>query len=126
MRRVGRGEHAGALRPPVLGQAAVHVVGREQAEAAVMMFSVVPGEEALAVSARVLDRAEPVRKRRPIFQSSMFSGRSQWPIFIGRGRNIAFRRGFCDTFPIEKHKHGSFATLAPSGDRFRMSTPLVR
>jgi hypothetical protein len=38
----------------------VHVVGRQQAEAAVMMFGVVPREEALAVDAGVLERAEAV------------------------------------------------------------------
>src|SRR6266566_2217377 len=66
--RIGRGEHAGALGHALLGQAEVHGVGREQAEAAVVMFGVVPGEEVLAVSTRVLDRAEAVRERRPVLE----------------------------------------------------------
>ena len=66
--RIGRGEHAGALGHALLGQAEVHVVGREQAEAAVVMFGVVPGEEVLAVGTRVLDRAEAVRERRPVLE----------------------------------------------------------
>ena len=59
MRRVGRGEHGGARGDAILGQADVHVVGREQAEAGVVMRGVVPGEEVLAVGARVL--VEPNR-----------------------------------------------------------------
>jgi hypothetical protein len=38
----------------MLGQAGVHVMRREQAEAAVMMFDVVPGEERVAVGPGVL------------------------------------------------------------------------
>ncbi len=68
MRRVRRGEHRGALGHALLGQAEVHVVGREQPEAAVVMFGVVPGEEDVPVGPRVLERAEPVRERRPVFQ----------------------------------------------------------
>src|SRR2546428_12672484 len=45
----------------------VHVVGREQAEAAVMMFGVVPREEALAVDAGASRDTRPRRAgwRRP-------------------------------------------------------------
>ena len=68
MRRVGGGQHGGPGRHSVLGQAGVHVMRREQAEAAMMMFDVVPEEEAVAVGAGVLDRAEPRREVRPVLQ----------------------------------------------------------
>ena len=64
MRRIRRGEHVGARGQALRGQAEVHVVGREQAKAAVVMGLVVPGEEVLAVGARVLDRAEAIWERR--------------------------------------------------------------
>ena len=68
MRRIRRGEHVGARGQALRGQADVHVVGREQPEAAVVMFCVVPGEEDVPVGPSVLDGAEPLRKRRPILQ----------------------------------------------------------
>jgi hypothetical protein len=68
MRRIRRGEHRGALGHTLLGQAEVHVVGREQPEAAVVMFGVVPGEEDVPVGPSILDAAEPVREFRPILQ----------------------------------------------------------
>jgi hypothetical protein len=49
------GEHGAALGDALLRQADVHVMGRQQAEAGVVMLGVVPGEEGLAVSARVLE-----------------------------------------------------------------------
>src|SRR5947199_5287542 len=52
---VRRGEHGTALGDALLRQADVHVMGRQQAEAGVVMLGVVPGEEGLAVSARVLE-----------------------------------------------------------------------
>jgi hypothetical protein len=52
----------------MLGETAVHVGGRQQPEAAVPMLCGVPGEEDVAVGARVLDGAEPLRKRRPVLQ----------------------------------------------------------
>ena len=64
MGRVRRGEDDGALGPSLLGQAEVHVVGREQAQAAVVVLSVIPGEETLAVGPGVLERAEAVREGR--------------------------------------------------------------
>jgi len=42
MGRVGDGEHGRALGDALLGQAVVHVGGRQQAEADVMVFGVVP------------------------------------------------------------------------------------
>jgi hypothetical protein len=56
MRGVGRGKHSRSRRYPLLGQAAMHVVGRQQPETAVMVLGVVPGEEDVAVGAAVLDR----------------------------------------------------------------------
>src|SRR5207245_6343447 len=44
MGRVGRGEHGRARRDALLGPAVVHVGGRQQAEADVMVLGVVPGE----------------------------------------------------------------------------------
>jgi hypothetical protein len=55
MGRVRRREQGGALGHALLGQAVVHVGGRQRAEAAVVMFGVVPGEEGLAMGARVLE-----------------------------------------------------------------------
>ena len=57
---VGRGEHGRSRRDALLGHAMVHVGGRQQAEAGVMMLGVVPREEDVAVGAGVLDRAEPL------------------------------------------------------------------
>ena len=65
---VRRGEHGTALGDALLRQADVHVMGRQQAEAGVVMLGVVPGEEGLAVGPRVLDRAEAVRERRPVLE----------------------------------------------------------
>ena len=50
MGRIRRGEHGGALGHALLGQAEVHVVGREQPAAAMVMLGVVPGEEDVPVS----------------------------------------------------------------------------
>ena len=68
MGRVGRGEHGRARRDALLGQAVVHVGGRQQAEADVMVLGVVPGEEDVAVGSGVLDRAEALRERRAVLQ----------------------------------------------------------
>jgi hypothetical protein len=68
MGRVGRGEHGRARRDALLGQAVVHVGGRQQAEADVMVLGLVPGEEDVGVRPGVLDRAEPPRKLRAILQ----------------------------------------------------------
>ena len=68
MGRIRRGEHGGALGHALRGQAEVHVVGREQPEAAVMMFGVVPGEEDVPVGPRILDRAEALREAGAVLQ----------------------------------------------------------
>src|SRR3990172_6716551 len=65
---MGRGEHGGRRGHALLGEAVVHIMGRQQSQAAVMMFDVVPGEEDVAVGAGVLDRAEPRRESRPVLQ----------------------------------------------------------
>src|SRR2546425_10233839 len=54
MGRVGRGEHGRARRDALLGQAVMHVGGRQQAEAGVMVLGVVPGEEDVGVGPGVL------------------------------------------------------------------------
>ena len=64
VRGVGRGEHGRPGCHALLGEAEVYVVRREQAEAAVMVLDVVPGEEVVAVGAGVLDRAEARREVR--------------------------------------------------------------
>src|SRR5438552_9192367 len=68
MRSIGRGEDRRAGGAALLDPPEVDIGGREQADAAVVMFRVVPGEEDVAMGARVLDRAEPLGKRRPVLQ----------------------------------------------------------
>jgi hypothetical protein len=51
MRGIGRGEHGRPRRDACLGQAMMHVRGREQAEAGMMVLGVVPGEKDVAVGA---------------------------------------------------------------------------
>jgi hypothetical protein len=68
MRAIGRSQDRRPRRDPLLGQAVMHVGGRQQPKTAVMVLDVVPGEEDVAVGADVLDRAEPVRERRPVLQ----------------------------------------------------------
>ena len=68
VRGVGRGEHGRARRDALVGVAMVHVVGRQQAEAAVPVLGVVPGEERVAVGAGIVDRAEALREVRPVLQ----------------------------------------------------------
>jgi hypothetical protein len=57
-------EDGGAFASAGLGQAVMQVVRRDQADAAVPV--VAPNEEFLAVRAGVLDRAEALRKIRPL------------------------------------------------------------
>jgi hypothetical protein len=61
VRRVCRGQHGGPGRHSMLSQTVMHVVGRQQTEAGVMVLGVVPGAEDVAVPARVLDRADALR-----------------------------------------------------------------
>jgi hypothetical protein len=58
---IGRGQYRRPRRHALLGHTVMYVGGRQQAEAAVMMFGVVPREEDVAMGADVLDRAEPFR-----------------------------------------------------------------
>ena len=46
----------------------MHVGGRQQTEADVMVLGVVPGEEDVAVGPGILDRPEPPRERRAVLQ----------------------------------------------------------
>jgi len=64
------------------GAAVVDVGGGVQAESAVMMVVVVPGEEFLAVRAGGLDRAEPGGERRPVLQG----------LELGLGVRVVVRR----------------------------------
>ena len=68
VRRVGRREHGRSRSYALIGQAVMHIRGRQQAEAGMMVFGVVPDEEGVAVGAGVLDRAETRRERRPVLQ----------------------------------------------------------
>jgi hypothetical protein len=54
------------LADDLVGPAVVKDLGREQADAAVIVLGVVPGKESLAEGACVLDRTEAVRKLGPI------------------------------------------------------------
>lgn len=65
---VGGVQDVAALGPDGCGVAVVDVGGGVQAESAVAVVVVVPGEEFLAVGAGGLDRGEPGGKRRPVFQ----------------------------------------------------------
>jgi hypothetical protein len=65
---IGGGKHGGPGGHALVGQAEVHVVRGEQAKTAVMVLGVVPREEDVAVGPDVLNRAEPVRERRPVLQ----------------------------------------------------------
>ena len=64
MGRVGGGEHSRARGDALLGQAVMHVGGRQQAEADVMMLGVVPGEEDVGVACALQEPAG--RARRPL------------------------------------------------------------
>ena len=63
---MGRGEHGDPRGHALLGEAVVHIVGRQQAQAAVMMFGVVPGEEDVAVGAGVLNATIPTGQGRAL------------------------------------------------------------
>src|SRR5215204_2440846 len=66
MKRVG-GHACTVTDVEVCGRASVVDVGRREiAQAAVMMRVVVPREEIVADAAAVRDRAEPIRKLRPV------------------------------------------------------------
>jgi hypothetical protein len=65
---VGGGQGLGALSLDGLGPAVVDVGGGVQAEPAVMMLVVVPGEEVLAVRPGRFDRGEPGGEGGPVFQ----------------------------------------------------------
>src|SRR5207247_4028863 len=65
---VGGGQDLGASGPDGCGPAVVDVGGSVQAEAAVMVLVVVPGEEFLAVRPGGFDRGEPGREPRPVLQ----------------------------------------------------------
>ena len=68
MRRIGRCEHNRPRRDAFLGQTLMHVSGRQEPEARMMMLGVVPGEEPVAVRAGILDRAKSLRKHRLVLQ----------------------------------------------------------
>ena len=42
---VGRGQHGRSRRDALLGQAVLHISGRQQAETGMMVLGVVPGEK---------------------------------------------------------------------------------
>ena len=68
MRGVRSGEHGRPRGDALLGEAVMHVGGRQQAEPGVMVLGVVPGEKDVAVGPRVLDRTEPLGEGRPLLQ----------------------------------------------------------
>ena len=61
---VGGGQDLGAAGPDGCGPAVVDISSGVQAEAAVMVLVVVPGEEVLAVGPGGFDRGEPGRGRK--------------------------------------------------------------
>ena len=60
------GQHTRALFALRFGKAVVDILRRKQPEPDVVMFGVVPGEEVLAMLARVLDRTEALGEVRPV------------------------------------------------------------
>ena len=62
---VGSGEHLGSGRLDLLGPAVVDVCGGQQADSGVVVLDVIPGEEALAEDAGVLDGTEVVGEGGP-------------------------------------------------------------
>jgi hypothetical protein len=63
MGRVGRGEYGRARRDTLPGQAMVHVGGRQQAQAGVMVLGVVPLYQGKKTWARALSLANPPAQR---------------------------------------------------------------
>jgi len=76
---IGGGEHGRSRGNALLCQAVVHVGRRQQTEARMMVLRVVPGEEEVAVSPGVLDRAEPLLEGRAILQRLELRLRDPWP-----------------------------------------------
>ena len=68
MRRVCGGEHRLALRADRGGLAEMHDGGREEPQAAVAVFLVVPGKEDLPKRPSVLERPEALWKLRPVLE----------------------------------------------------------
>jgi hypothetical protein len=68
VRRVSRGEHGRPHRDALLGQAVMDVGRRQQAEAGMMVFHVVPREEDVAVGPGILDRGEPLGECRAVLE----------------------------------------------------------
>ena len=69
VRPVCVGEHGGALVTDGLGGAVVDVGGSVQAQPAVVMIVVIPGEEGLAVAAGGLDGVEAAGEVGPVLTS---------------------------------------------------------
>src|SRR5262245_28481667 len=68
MSGIGSGEHGRPRSDASLGQAVMRVGGCQQPEARMMMLSVVPDEERVAVRPSILNRAETRRKCRAILE----------------------------------------------------------
>lgn len=64
----GCGEDSLAVVKNLGGEAVVNVVRRQRGDAAVVVFVVVPLEEALAMGAGIFERAEAIRELRPVLQ----------------------------------------------------------
>src|SRR6266508_4724027 len=79
VRRVRLGENRRARRQALLGQPVVNVVRGQQAEPAVAVLGVVPGEEDLAVRAAILDRAKTLREVRPVLHG-LELGFGEWVV----------------------------------------------
>ena len=61
---MGRGERRRSRSHALIGQAVMHIRGRQQSKARMMVLGVVPGEEDVAVGSGILDRAEARREVR--------------------------------------------------------------
>lgn len=66
MRRIGIQEYPSPLGQPLVREAVVDIVGRQQAQGAVTVVMIIPTEERAAEVTAVLDTAEPIRKLRPV------------------------------------------------------------
>jgi hypothetical protein len=91
MSGVGCGQHPAPRLDALLGKPVVDLVGREQAEARVVVLGVVPREEDVAEAARVLDRSEALGKLGAVLH--------RLELRLGEGvvvRHVGPRMGFGD------------------------------
>ena len=103
VRPVCVGEHGGALVTDGLGGAVVDVGGSVQAQPAVVMIVVIPGEEGLAVPAGGLDGVEAAGEVGPVLQGLELGFAER--VVVGCVRT-AVRLGDAEVSEQERHRLG--------------------